>query len=111
MKPKILSTIIAGVLLVGQLTILAQTTPSVILTLEPTLSLTNAIVVAQKYVADNKIDVTQLFLQSATAIYTTDNPQGGWLWRITWAPKGYVRGGQIYLFVSMDGSISIEKGR
>ena len=111
MKPKILSAIIAGVLLVGQLTILAQITPSVELTLEPTLSLTNAIVVAQKYVADNKIDVSQLFLQSATAIYTTDNPQGEWLWRITWAPKGYVRGGQIYLFVNMDGSISIEKGR
>ena len=111
MKPKIFSAIIASVLLVGQITILAQTTPSVELTLEPTLSLTNAIVLAQKYVVDNKIDVEQLFLQSATAIYTTDNPQGGWLWRITWAPKGHIRGGQIYLFVNIDGSITMENGR
>ena len=111
MKPRLLSAIIASVLLVGQHAVLAQNIPSIELTQEPTLSLTNAIDLAQKYVVDNTIDVTHHFLQSATAIYTTDSPQGGWLWRITWAPKGYVRGGQIYLFVNMDGSISIENGR
>ena len=111
MKHKLLSAITACVLLIGQHSISAQTTVVPARAPEPTLCLTDAVAVAQKYVADNKIDVTQLFLQSATAVYATDNPQGDWLWRIIWAPKENVRGGEIYLFVNKDKSVSTVGGR
>lgn len=110
MKFIILSAITVGILLIGQPAIFAQTTTAPIHELEPSLCLADAVALAQNYATENRINISH-FMQSASAIYLTDNPQGEWLWRVIWEPRRNVRSGQIIVNIKMDKSITLERGR
>ena len=110
MKFKMLLAITVGIMLICHPAILAQTTTTPIHELEPSLCLVDAVAIAQNYATENRINISH-YMQSASAIYLTDNPQGEWLWRVIWEPKKNVRGGQIIVNIKMDKSVTLERGR
>ena len=81
--------------------IAAQTSPD---TREPGITLELAVAKAKSYVRDKHIDVSDAYLDS---VVLHQNPRGdrGKFWLITWQRKEYMKGGQVFVRVYMNGSV------
>lgn len=74
-------------------------------TLEPVLSLKQALAKAEKYVAEKNLDVSSLFLSS---IYRHEFPENSKqnCWTIIWAPKDpHILDGELRVYIYDDGRI------
>ena len=73
-------------------------------TREPGVTLEVAVAKAKSYVREKHIDVSDSYLDSAVL---NQNPRGdrGKFWLITWQRKQYMKGGQVFVRVYMDGSV------
>ena len=81
--------------------IAAQTTSE---TREPGITPELAVAKAKSYVRDKGIDVSDAYRDFAVL---KENPRGGRgkFWLITWQRKEYMKGGQVFVRVYMDGSV------
>ena len=71
----------------------------------PTMPPQRAIEVAQEYVKNNKIDVSRHFLAKVEYFGLYDEYKKPF-WRVEWHYLGVVKGGQIFVLVCPDGSMS-----
>ena len=83
------------------LPIAAQTTSE---TREPGITLELAVAKAKSYVRDKHIDVSDAYLDSAVLSQNTRGDRGKF-WLITWQRKEYMKGGQVFVRVYMNGSV------
>ena len=80
------------------------------LTRRPAISIEDAIAKAKKYVQEKKIDVSQQYIDSVALDL---NPRGdrGKFWRVAWQQNQFMKGGQTYIEVYMDGSVEHRHGK
>ena len=73
-------------------------------TREPGITLEVAVAKAKSYVQDKQIDVSDSYLDS---VVLNQNPRGdrGKFWLITWQRKEYMKGGQVFVRVYMNGFV------
>lgn len=103
--------IILTVFAAGLLAALAQTTaPQPVLTNEPAVSLKEALALAEQYVAETKVDTSKHFMESVRLVYIRDNPKGIRQWIVTWALKTPSDGGQIFIHVDLDKTVTMTRG-
>jgi len=98
----IMRGIVLGVLIaLVAVPIAAQTSPD---TREPGVTLELAVAKAKSYVRDKHIDLSDAYLDS---VVLNQNARGdrGKFWLITWQPKEFMKGGQVFVRVYMDGSV------
>ena len=98
----IMRGIVLGVLIaLVAVPIAAQTTSD---TREPGITLELAVAKAKSYVRDKHIDVSDAYVDS---VVLDQNARGdrGKFWLITWQRKEYMKGGQVFVRVYMDGSV------
>jgi|GEM_PF-1237222 len=111
MTSKRLFCFVAGLLIGGSLLICAtQNLFASSLTGEPPVSLKKALALAEQYVAKEKIDVSAHFMESVRLVHITDNPKGKRLWIVTWTLKKPSDGGQVFINVEMDKTVSMIGG-
>ena len=78
---------------------------------EPQISLQEALALAEQYVSANKIDTSQHFIESIRLVHITETPQEERRWIVTWAlKKERTDGGQIFVTVKMDRTVSMIRG-
>jgi hypothetical protein len=98
-------------LVAGAFFVLAESTPTKsILTTEPAVTLKEALSLAERYVAEKTINVSGHFVESVRLVCIPDNPKGERQWIITWALKTPSDGGQVFIHVKMDKSVSMTRG-
>ncbi len=75
------------------------------LTRRPVISIEDAIAKAKQYVREKKLDTSQQYMDS---VVLELNPGGdrGKYWRITWERNEFIKGGQTFINVYMDGSVT-----
>lgn len=78
---------------------------------EPALTLKQALSLAEEYVTAKKIDVSRHFMESVRLVHITDHPKGERQWIVTWVLKTPSDGGQIFIQVKMDRTVSMTGGR
>lgn len=111
MKTRSGLSIMLSLLAAGALAALAQTTALQPMDVnEPAISLKEALSLAEHYVAEQKVDTSKHFMESVRLVYTRDNPKGGRKWIVTWALKTPSDGGQIFINVDLDKSVSVTRG-
>jgi len=98
------------VLLASAVVVLAQTPAKETLSLAPAVTLQEALSLAEQYVEKQKIDTSRHFLESIRLVYIPDNPKGEKQWVVTWTLKTPSDGGQIFILVKMDKSLSKSGG-
>jgi len=76
---------------------------------EPSLTLPEALEIAQKYVKEKNIDVSERYLDNIQLMYDSSWTDGKY-WRIVWKYKKLTLGGEIFIYVGMDKSIKIFYG-
>ena len=93
--------ILSGLVALVAVPIAAQTSPD---TREPGITLEVAVAKAKSYLREKHIDVSDAYLDSAVL---NQNPRGdrGKFWLITWQRKEYMKGGQVFVRVYMNGSV------
>ena len=111
MKTRCGMTIMLSVLAAGVLAALAQTTAPQPATInEPAVSLKEALSLAEQYVTEKKVDTSKHFMESVRLVYIRDNPKGMRQWIVTWVLKTPSDGGQIFIHVDLDKSVSMTGG-
>jgi hypothetical protein len=104
---KSLSLIVAMSVLLGSVVfVMAQTESKEVLSAEPAVTLKDALSLAEQYVAKEKIDVSLHYLESIRLVPIPDNPKGEKQWLATWILKTPSDGGQVFIHVKMDKSVS-----
>ena len=81
--------------------IAAQSTSN---TREPGITLEVAVAKAKSYLREKHIDVSDAYLDSAVLSQNTRGDRGKF-WLITWQRKEYMKGGQVFVRVYMNGSV------
>ena len=76
---------------------------------EPSLKLPEALMLAQKYIGENNIDVSKHYLDNIRLLFNSSWMKGKH-WIITWRLNTPVDGGEIFIIVGMDKKIKVHKG-
>lgn len=76
----------------------------------PAISIEDAMAKARNYVQDKKLDVSKQYIDS---VVLEPNPRGdrGRFWRVTWQQNEFMKGGQTYINIYMDGSVEHAYGK
>lgn len=107
---RIITGLLGSVLFASAVVVLAQTPSKEVLNAEPAVTLKEALSLAEQHVAKEKINVSRHFLESIRLVHITDNPKGDRQWIVTWALKIPSDGGQVFIRVKMDKSVSMTGG-
>lgn len=77
---------------------------------EPAVSLETAIRNARRHFAEKGIDISSQYLDSASLTRNLPGPERNPKWKLVWEEKTFVKGGQTFAEVSMDGSVKVTFG-
>ena len=107
MKAGIVVGVMIGVFAAGVVAAQGQTaTPEPTMTSEPVVSLKEALSLADQYVLEKKVDVSRHFMESVRLVYVRGVRQ----WIVTWQLKEPSDGGQVFIHVYLDKSVSMIEG-
>ena len=110
MTSRIIAGLLGSVLLASAVVVLAQTPAKENLSAKPAVTLKEALSLAEQYVAKEKTDISRHFMESIRLVHITDNPKGERQWIVTWTLKTPSDGGQVFIHVKMDRSVSMTGG-